>query len=98
MAIKDYWVYQHRQSDTVQWALYIVKEYVRGKPECTCLDVTIYSEDIDTPTNSKSFVGWHYDTVGGYVDSLICEMMEFTDITADDKQQLEIEILRILQD
>lgn len=98
MAIKDYWVYQHRQSETVQWALYVVKEYQRGHPECTCLDFTIYSEDIGTPTNSKSFVGWHYSSVSGYVDSLINELMKFTSVNAQDKEQLEIEITRILQD
>ena len=96
--IRDYWIYQARQNETHQWAIYAVKEFQRGKPECTCLDFTIYSEDIGNPTNSLSFVGWHYPTVTGYVDALICELAAFTGIHAQDREQLEIEITRILQD
>ena len=96
--IRDYWIYQERQNETHQWAIYVVKEFCRGKPESTVFDFTLYSEDIDTKTNSKSYVGWHYPTASGYVDALICEMMEFTGIDNRDKQQLEKEIARILQD
>ena len=98
MAIKDYWIYQERQSETTQWAIYCVKEFSRGKPEAVVLDFTIYSDDIPTATNSKSFVGWHYPTVRGYVDALICELMEFCSVNAQDKEQLDIAITRILQD
>lgn len=96
--IKDYWVYQERQNEGVQWALYIVKEYQRSIPEATVLDYTVYSEDIGNATNSKSFVGLHYDTVGGYVNTILTEIMEFNAITSQDKEQLEREITRILQD
>lgn len=96
--IRDYWIYQNRQNETHQWAIYVVKEFMHGKPECTCLDFTLYSEDIDNPTNSRSFVGWHYPIVTGYVDALMCELAEFTGVHAEDKEQLEIEIARILQD
>lgn len=42
MAIKDYWVYQERQSD-YPWALYIVKEYdKRISDKASCLDITYY--------------------------------------------------------
>ena len=96
--IRDYWIYQARQNETHQWAIYAVKEFTRGKPECTCLDFTIYSEDIETPTNSESFVGWHYPTVSGYVNALIERLAYYTNVDARDKEQLEIEITRILQD
>ena len=96
--VKDYWVYQKRQSDTAQWALYIVKEFTKSKPETIILDFTIYSEDIPTPTNSKAFVGLHYDTARGYTDAITAEMNEFTGITAEDYEQIEIAITRILQD
>ena len=96
--VKDYWVYQKRQSDTVQWALYIVKEFTKYKPEMVILDFTVYSEDIPTPTNSKAFAGLHYDTARGYADAIPAEMSEFTGITAEDYEQIEIAITRILQD
>ena len=96
--IRDYWIYQKRQSKTHQWAIYVVKEWQRGYPEATVLDFTFYSEDIGNATNSISFVGWHYPYAMGYVDSLIAEMVEYTEITAQDKEQLETEISRILFD
>jgi hypothetical protein len=96
--VKDYWVYQKRQSDTVQWALYIVKEFTKYKPETVILDFTVYSEDIPTPTNSKSFIGLHYGTARGYTDAITAEMSEYTGITNEDYEQIEIAITRILQD
>lgn len=96
--IRDYWIYQKRQSETHQWAVYVVKEWQRGFPEATVLDFTIYSEDIGNATNSLSFVGWHYASVVGYVNELITVMLEYTDIHAQDKEQLETEISRILFD
>ena len=96
--VKDYWVYQQRQSDTTQWALYIVKEFTKYKPETVILDFTIYSEDIPNSANSKTFVGLHYDTARGYADAITAEMNEFTGITAEDYEQIEIAITRILQD
>ena len=97
MAIRDYWVYQRRQSDTAQWALYIVKEYEPGKPDATCLDVTIYSEDYDNETNSKSFIGWKSKTVSGYVNNIVEELVNITMVTNDDYKQLEESITSILQ-
>jgi len=96
--IRDYWVYQERQNEFDQWALYIVKEFDRRKPDATTLDITYYSEGIQNATHSKSQVGLHYDTVGGYVDEIISNLAEFSSIAAQDKQQLEREILRILND
>lgn len=98
MAIRDYWVYQERQADEGenQWALYIVKEYDRRKPDATVLDYTLYSEDIDNATHSLSKVGLHYDTVSGYVDELLSQIIEFSAVTAQDKRQLERSILDIL--
>lgn len=96
--VKDYWIYQERQSETMQWALYVVKETVKGKPQETTLDFTVYSEDIQTPTHSKTFVGWRYPNVSMYVNALATEMMEFTTFNAQDREQLETAITRILQD
>lgn len=96
--IRDYWVYQERQNEFDQWALYIVKEFDRRKPDATTLDITYYSEGIENATHSFSKVGMHYDTVTGYVDEIISVLVEFSSIAAQDKQQLEREILRILYD
>ncbi len=97
MAIKDYWVYQERQNDN-QWALYIVKEYDRRKPDATTLDYTLYSENIDNATHSTSKIDLHYDTVSGYVDELLSAIAEISSITTQDKLQLERSILSILTD
>ena len=96
--VRDYWVYQKRQSATNQWALYIVKEFQRGKPSTTTLDFTVYCEDIENPTHSFALRGLHYPSVSGYVDSLICEMLSYMEITAEDKRQLEESITWVLQD
>lgn len=96
--IRNYWVYQERQNEFDQWALYIVKEFDRRKLDATTLDITYYSEGIENETHSKSTIGNHYDTVGGYVDEIISVLVEFSSIAAQDKQQLEREILRILKD
>ena len=96
--IRDYWVYQERQNESSQWALYVVKEFSKGHPEATVLDFTVYCEDIGTPTDSISFVGWHYESVSGYVESLVCEMEEFTRMDLRDREQLERAIARILFD
>ena len=96
--VRDYWVYQKRQSAENQWALYIVKEFQRGRPSTLKLDIIVYCEDIDNATHSMGMYGLHYPSVGGYVDSLICEMLEFAEITAEDKSQLEESITWILQD
>ena len=96
--VRDYWVYQKRQSATNQWALYIVKEFQRGKPSTTTLDFTVYCEDIGSPTHSLALYGLHYPSVNGYVDSLICEMLPYMEITAEDKRQLEESITWVLQD
>lgn len=95
--IRDYWVYQQRQSETAQWALYVVKEFTRGHPEATVLDITVYSEDIGNATNSISFVGWHYDTIMGYVNALALEMEKFTNVDLQDVEQLEKALTDIFQ-
>lgn len=95
--IRDYWLYQERQSDC-QWALYIVKEYDRRKPDATTLDYTLYSENIANKTHSVSFVGLHYDSVAGYVDEIISQLVEVGEVVAQDRQQLERAISHILID
>lgn len=95
--IKDYWIYQERDVAT-PWALYIVKEFDRRYPEATCIDYTIYHEDIANATHSKSYVGIHSDTVGGYVDSITAGIAEFTKVSQEDKEQLHRSIENILLD
>lgn len=95
MAIKDYWVYQKRDCAT-PWALYIVKEYDKRKPDATSLDLTIYSEDIDEPTHSKSFVNIKHERVSGYVDDIVEKLSNFCHVYAQDYQQLQYAIEDIL--
>ena len=97
MAIRDYWVYQKRDTPS-PWALYIVKEYDRRHPEATVLDYTLYSEEIENAAHSKSFVGLHHDTVSGYVDEIVTELVEVSTVTSQDREQLEKSILDILTD
>ena len=95
MAIRDYWMYQKRDTP-VPWAIYFVKEYDRRKPAETILDWTFYHEDIPTQTHSKSFVGLHYDTISGYVDAITAEMAEYVSITSQHYDQIERELYLIL--
>lgn len=95
MAIRDYWVYQKRDAPSL-WAIYIVKEFDKRKLDSTVLDFTLYSEDIQNATHSKSFVGLHYDSVTGYVDRILAEISDFAAIEAADKDQLEKSITDIL--
>lgn len=96
MAIRDYWVYQKRDTPS-PWALYIVKEYDKriGK-EATVLDFTLYSEDIGNPTHSISHVGIHCDTIGEYVCELCAKMEEFVEIVEQDERQLYTAIEDVL--
>lgn len=99
MAIRDYWIYQKRNV-AIPWALYVVKEYDRRYPSATCLDYTLYHEDIDKPTHCVSRVCVHYDTVSGYVSDIAETIMDNTplDFTHEDSEQLERSILNILKD
>lgn len=100
MAIRDYWVYQQRPV-AVPWALYIVKEYDKRYPQdTTCIDFTLYHEDIENPTHSVSTVGLHYDTVGAYISDIAITITDNTGMpfTSADQQQLEKSLFRILQD
>ena len=96
MAIRDYWVYQKRDTP-VPWALYIVKEYDKRKPALTTIDWTLYHEDIPTQTHSKSFVGLHYDTIPGYADAITAEMVEYVSVTSQDRAQIENALYDILR-
>ena len=95
---RDYWIYQERQSETAQWAIYVVKDFDRRHPENTVLEFTVYSEDIGNKTNSANYPACHYDKVSGYVNELVCKMIEYTSITSDDIKQLEKAITLILKD
>lgn len=95
--VKDFWIYQERQNEGAQWAIYVVMDYTRGKPELTLLDFTIYSEDIDNKAHSKSFMGLHYPCVSDYVNYIVTQLCEFTSVHNKDMKQLEREITYILQ-
>ena len=96
--IRDYWIYQNADS-TTPWALYVVKEFSKSYPQSIALSYTLYSENIDNKLNSVSRVSIHYDTVKGYVNAIIIDMID-NGISVDsrDNDQLEREILAILND
>lgn len=95
MAIRDYWLYQ-RRNVPVPWAIYFVKEYDRRHPSATTIDWTLYHEDIPNQTHCVSFVGLHYDSIRGYADAILAEMTDYVSIEAQDREQIECEIERIL--
>ena len=95
MAIRDYWIYQKRDTPT-PWVIYIVHEYDRQNPKATQLDWTLYHEDIPTPTHSKSFVGLHHSTITGYVSEIAEEMAFYVAVTEQDIKQIEQELSYIL--
>lgn len=96
MAIKDYWVFQNRNVEK-PWTFYIVKEYdKRAGKRATCLDYTFYHEDIPNKLHCTSEVCVHYDTVSGYVNHLLCAILEVSNVTDQDKKQLTNEIVKIL--
>ena len=98
MAIKDYWVYQKRDTEK-PWALLIVKEYdKRVGNDATCLDYTLYHEDIPNSLHAVSEVCVHYETVGGYVNHLVSAIAEWSNVEHADSMQLEKEITKILVD
>ena len=96
--IRDFWVYQKRKAKT-PWAIYIVKEFDNPQTlDTTCLDITIYSEDIVNDDHAWSFVCWHFDDIQGYVDELQWMISQFTEFNADDYKQLSEEISKIMMD
>lgn len=99
MAIRDYWIYQQRDVRN-PWALYVVKEYDRRKPDATCIDYTLYHEDIENPTHSISKIGLHFNLISDYVNDVISCITDNTEqsVHHDDFRQLDMELYRILQD
>lgn len=95
--IKDYWVYQKRNVQT-PWALYIVKEYDKRKPDATTLDFTLYHEDIPTSAHSHSVVGIHANTLGGFVEEFADVISQYVEFANADWEQLEQAIADILRD
>ena len=96
MAIKDYWVYQKRDS-LKPWVLYIVKEYdKRAGTRATCLDATFYHEDVPNGIHAKSEVCIHHDTLQGYVKHFADMIAEYAYVTLDDEKQLADELSKIL--
>lgn len=92
--IRDYWIYQERPC-TRPWAIYIVREFERGETNAT-LDYTLYSEDIANSTHSKSKVNVRYETLNGYVNDIVTELLEFSEVDSSDIKQLEKELFYIM--
>ena len=96
MAIKDYWVYQKRDTPK-PWALLVYKEYdKRAGSRATCLDVTYYHEDIPNTLHAVSEVCVHYDTLQGYVKHVTDKLAEYAYVTMQDERQIETELANIL--
>lgn len=91
--IKDFWIYQQRQNPKGQWALYVERETKRG---IMTIDFTIYSEAIESPGHSVSVQGLEYASPVLLANAVIIELLEFTDVTAQDKAQLEKSFINIL--
>lgn len=91
--IKDFWIYQKRQNPKGQWAVYVERETKRG---LMTIDFTIYSEAIDSPTHSINVQGLEYNSPVLLANAVIIELMEFIDVTAGDKAQLEKSFINIL--
>lgn len=99
--IKDYWVYQ-KCDVPVPWALYIVKEYERGKRKVgeVEFDVTVYHDGIDNDLHAKSFVGIKANTVSSLVSLFESKIKTATGdtILPEDHEQLTNSLLDILAD
>lgn len=98
--IRDYWVFQERETHGIPpWALYIVKEYENPPTlENTCLDVTIYSEDIGNDEHCISFINWQFDCISDYTDEIQWHIEKFAPFTADDYRQVDKAIFKIFMD
>ena len=97
MAIKDYWVYQKRDTPK-PWALYVVKEYdKRVGSRATCLDVTYYHENIPNNLQATSELCIHYDTLDEYVSHIAEKLAEYAYVTLADEKQIERELSPILE-
>ena len=95
MAIRDYWLYQKRDVPT-PWAIYFVKEYDKRDASTTCIDFTLYHEDIPTQLHSKSYVGLKHDTIEEYVNDICEKMSEYVSVNEDDHKQIYSELYRII--
>lgn len=97
MAIRDYWVYQKRDTPK-PWTLYIVKEYDKRFPEVVTIDYTFYHEDIENATKAISFVGLHHDGPAGYANEIMDTVREYSEVFDIDYKQVRNEIARIIED
>lgn len=95
MATSEFWLYQKRAVPK-PWAIYIVKNYDRRDRSSATLDFTIFQEDIESPTHSKSFVGLHYPHARNYADKITCELADVGPVEEQDYSQVLREIERIL--
>lgn len=98
MAIRDYWIFQERES-VIPWAIYVVKEFdKRAGKIADVLDYTLFSENIGNATNTISKIGIHCDDVAGYVNEILGDLVNYASVNNEDLQQLNREIESILND
>ena len=95
--IKDYWIYQRRNVPT-PWALYVVKEFDRRKPDATTIDFSFFHEDVPTATHSHSVVDLHYESTAWYVKQIVEVASMYVEVTDEDVNQLLQSIESILRD
>lgn len=93
MATREFWIYPRRFSPA-PWAIHVVKEYDRRKPEATMIGWTLYHEDM--PTHYKTFTDWHFNSIRAYVDAIRDELAEYVEVTEQDYKQLERDIEQVL--
>lgn len=85
---RDFWIYQKREC-AKPWSMYVYK--YNGM-----LAITIYHEDIGTDEHAKSYLDIYFPSVDQYVDFLTVELLEFTEVWAQDRAQLFDSISQIL--
>ncbi len=91
--IKDFWIYQQRQNPKGQWAVYVERETKRGHMS---IDFTIYSEAIENSGHSVSVHDLEFTSPVLLANAVIIELLEFTEVTAQDKAQLEKSFINVL--
>jgi hypothetical protein len=83
-----YWVYQERETEQ-PWAVQLFHVYSKRKPTNQSLEAVLYSEAIDTETNSVS-LGLDCDVeLEASTESLCDAMGEYVEITEEDKQAVK---------
>lgn len=96
---KEYWIYQkHIENKKEPWAICIGRTYsARNKTDQT-LEITIYSEDIQTATKSICLEDRRYSSISECVQAIKAAIQTFSNVSEFDEQQIQESIERILLD